>query len=507
MAPVHGSSVPPPPPPPGPGGPVPMPAPPVGGWHTAYAAARKQPVNPKALMKPLYWTRIQVPTTKPPQPASPASPEKTTERKTLWESLEETPPSDWEEFESLFSRQVQEKKPTAKTKSAQAKTKQVAKLLDQKRSQNVGILISSLRLEISDVENAIYNFDTSVVSLDTLQALYEIRPTNEELKLIQDHLALKPDVPLDKPERFLLDLSRIPEYADRVGCIMFQSTYTESISIVENKLNNLKMTCEALLHSKEVRTILGLILALGNYMNGGNRSRGQADGFGLEILAKLKDVKSKDNSLTLLHYIVRVYISKFQEDVSQEKAKFPLPEPTDMERAGLVNFDDIRADLKKLDAQIKSCETKVQKVLENSDVEHQEPFREQMTTFLQKAHQEQKEQEENLEETRLKFLETKDYFLLQPKSKNESEWPKELFTPWVPFCNDFKNIWKKEVQRKIKLDLEAARRKVKDLQEAKKSSVMSEVVKVRTSRPSGLKAKMTKRMQQLGQSFPSPGAP
>ncbi|KAH7986205.1 hypothetical protein HPB52_025131 [Rhipicephalus sanguineus] len=286
MAPVHGSPAPPPPPPPG-LGPVPMPAPPVGGWHSAYAIARKQPVNPKALMKPLYVTRIQVPTTKQPQGAPPASPEKTAEHKTLWESLEETPPSDWEEFENLFSRQVQEKKPTAKTKSAQEKTKQVAKLLDQKRSQNVGILISSLRLEICDVEN-------------------------------------------------------------------------------------------------------------------GNRSRGQADGFGLEILAKLKDVKSKDNSLTLLHYIVRVYISKFQEDVSQEKAKFPLPEPTDMERAGLVNFDDIRADLKKLDAQIKSCETKVQKVLNNSDSEHQEPFREQMTTFLQKAHQEQKEQEENLEETRIK---------------------------------------------------------------------------------------------------------
>lgn len=26
-------------------------------------------------------------------------------------------------------------------------------------------------------------------------------------------------------------------------------------------------------------------------MNGGNRQRGQADGFGLEILAKLRDVK------------------------------------------------------------------------------------------------------------------------------------------------------------------------------------------------------------------------
>lgn len=38
--------------------------------------------------------------------------------------------------------------------------------------------------------------------------------------------------------------------------------------------------------------MLGLVLAFGNYMNGGNRTRGQADGFGLDILPKLKDVKS-----------------------------------------------------------------------------------------------------------------------------------------------------------------------------------------------------------------------
>lgn len=38
--------------------------------------------------------------------------------------------------------------------------------------------------------------------------------------------------------------------------------------------------------------ILGLVLVFGNYMNGGNRTRGQADGFTLDILPKLKDVKT-----------------------------------------------------------------------------------------------------------------------------------------------------------------------------------------------------------------------
>lgn len=50
---------------------------------------------------------------------------------------------------------------------------------------------------------------------------------------------------------------------------------------------------KVLLESSGVREVMGLVLALGNHMNGGSRIRGQADGFGLEILPKLKDVKSR----------------------------------------------------------------------------------------------------------------------------------------------------------------------------------------------------------------------
>lgn len=65
---------------------------------------------------------------------------------------------------------------------------------------------------------------------------------------------------------------------------------------------------QVLISSDSIKKIFGLILALGNYMNGGNRTRGQADGFGLEILPKIKDVKSKDSSYTLLHFVVNKYI-------------------------------------------------------------------------------------------------------------------------------------------------------------------------------------------------------
>ncbi|CAG14197.1 unnamed protein product, partial [Tetraodon nigroviridis] len=50
---------------------------------------------------------------------------------------------------------------------------QVVKLLNNKRSQAVGILMSSLHLDMKDIQHAILNLDNTIVDLETLQALYD----------------------------------------------------------------------------------------------------------------------------------------------------------------------------------------------------------------------------------------------------------------------------------------------------------------------------------------------
>ena len=59
-----------------------------------------------------------------------------------------------------------------------------------------------------------------------------------------------------------------------------------------------------LIQSAEITTILSLILAYGNYMNG-NTVRGQADGFHLEVLPKLRDVKAMVIYRFLVFIIIR----------------------------------------------------------------------------------------------------------------------------------------------------------------------------------------------------------
>ena len=145
-------------------------------------------------------------------------------------------------------------------------------------------------------------------------------------------------------------------------------------------------------------------------MNGGNRDRGQADGFGLEILNKIKDVKGKDNKSNLLEYVVKAYIKQYYPNVSSmENVAFPLVEPADLEKCSIVNFSDIENDLNELNKILRQTSNLVRSVLakgekdENDEyVEHIRVFQNKMEAFLDQSKRQTTEQEENLKDCKKK---------------------------------------------------------------------------------------------------------
>ncbi|XP_054568987.1 formin-2 isoform X2 [Eptesicus fuscus] len=334
---------------------------------------------------------------------------------------------------------------------------QVVKLLSNKRSQAVGILMSSLHLDMKDIQHAVVNLDNSVVDLETLQALYENRAQSDELEKIEKHGRSSKDKEsaksLDKPEQFLYELSLIPNFSERVFCILFQATFTESIGSIRRKLELLQKLCETLKNGPGVLRVLGLVLAFGNYMNGGNKTRGQADGFGLDILPKLKDVKSSDNSRSLLSYIVSYYLRNFDEDAGKEQCVFPLPEPQDLFQASQMKFEDFQKDLRKLKKDLK-------------------------------AKIDQEAEENSLTETHKWFLETTAYFFMKPKLGEKEVSPNVFFSIWHEFSSDFKDFWKKE----NKLILQE---RVKEAEEVCRQKKGKSLYKIKPRHDSGIKAKIS----------------
>ncbi|XP_058649547.1 formin-2 isoform X2 [Onychostoma macrolepis] len=485
--PLPGMGAPPPPPP----GPPPLaPGPPLSfglgslppplplGLYALGATQEKPPrksfVEPPRPMKPLYWTRIQLHTKKD-------------SHAVVWEEIEE-PSVDFDEFVDLFSKTaVKEKKKPLSDTITRSKTKQVVKLLNTKRSQAVGILMSSLHLDMKDIQHAILNLDNTVVDLETLQALYENRAQHDELEKIEKHIKSSKDKegskPLDKPEQFLHQLSQIPNFSGRVFCILFQSTFTECISSVQRKLQILQRVCKALQSGSGVLQVLGLVLAFGNFMNGGNRTRGQADGFTLDILPKLKDVKSSDNSKSLMSYIVSYYLRHFDEDAGRETCVFPLPEPHDLFQASQMKFEDLTKDLLRLRKDLRACTAEVEKVCTVSTEEHLQPFKEKMEVFVGEAKTELESQEKQLSDTHKMFLELCVFFSVKAKSGEKEVSPNTFFTVWHEFSTDFKENWKKENKIILQERLKAAEECFRQVKEKATYSV-------KPKHASGIKAKL-----------------
>ncbi|KAK7153487.1 hypothetical protein R3I93_011413 [Phoxinus phoxinus] len=450
----------PPPPPPIPGfGPPP---PPALGWSgfgpTVEKAPRKPAVEPACPMKPLYWNRIQI---------------QDNNNNTLWSSLEEPDIINAKEFEDLFSKAVLQakKKPLSDTYEKKNKAKKIIKLLDGKRSQTVGILISSLHLEMKDIQHAVLTVDHSVVDLETIEALYENRAQTDELEKIRKHYETSKEDEvklLDKPEQFLYELSQIPDFAGRSHCIIFRTVFVDSMSSVHRKVETISTVCKVFLENDSVKDVIGVVLAFGNYMNGGNRTRGQADGFGLEILPKLKDVKSRDNHISLVDYVASYYLHNMDENAGTEKSVFPLPEPQDLFHAAQVKFEDLAKDLRKLKKELTGCVKEVQQVCENSADEHLQPFKDKMETFISTAQSEYASEDDRLRAAQDSFQDMVTFFGLKPKSGEKDVSPNYVFMLWYEFCSDFKNAWNRENKRISKERLKEAQKTVQKITAEKK---------------------------------------
>lgn len=416
-------------------------------------------------MKPLYWTRIVAPVEQTaaelPADTSPAE---------LWQEIDETKLDNLDEFTELFSRQtVMPMKAKIETKTAKVQT---IKLLDSKRSQNVGIFSRSLHFDFAEIEHAIYSCDTSVVSLETLQQLIQIKATPEELVLIKEAIGAQNDAPLDAPEQFLLKMSNISCSSERIACIVFQAEFEEGFNLLQRKVDTVKNLCEFLMDNENLKRLFSIILTLGNYMNGGNRVRGQADGFGLEILPKLKDVKSKDTKVTLLHFIVKTYIGKCRNSgILVHELALPVPDAVDVNKALSIDFLELRDQINGLQRKIngefgvniakqKTTNFRIkwfrlpfiefrkitEKVIQCSTPENIHPFKGITKSFLGDAMKRIDKQNKKLDESKKLFQKTLRFYKYVPKSGTMNDCtPGQFFEFWAPFTNDFRDIWKKEI--------------------------------------------------------------
>ncbi|XP_036450005.1 disheveled-associated activator of morphogenesis 1 [Colossoma macropomum] len=333
--------VPPPPPPPPPGGPPPPPGlPPFGAPLLPGGLGLKkknipQPSNP---LKSFNWTKLN----------------ETKLEGTLWMDLDDIKVFkvlDLEDIERTFSAYQRQQK---ESEDDTATTKRVKELsvIDGRRAQNCNILLSRLKLTNDEIKRAILTMDEHEdLPKDMLEQLLKFVPEKSDVDLLEEH---KHELDrMARADRFLYEMSRINHYQQRLQSLYFKKKFAERVAEIKPKIEALSTASKEVLESRNLRQLLEVVLALGNYMNKGQR--GNAYGFKVSSLNKIADTKSSiDRNITLLHYLITILEQKypkvalFQEDLQN------------VSEAAKVNMTELEKDINNLRSGLKSVEAELE---------------------------------------------------------------------------------------------------------------------------------------------------
>lgn len=121
---------------------------------------------------------------------------------------------------------------------------------------------------------------------------------------------------LDDPEQFVLIVYPLEGLRSKLETWSFILAFDEDAEILLRSMDCLSSALSELMNSSELRIIFGIILSIGNYLNGGT-IRGQADGFEVDALRLLSSIKSLDRGFSLLDFIVSVYEMELEHHRSE----------------------------------------------------------------------------------------------------------------------------------------------------------------------------------------------
>jgi len=277
---------------------------------------------------------------------------------------------DAEEFEELFCKKERKILP----KVEKVEDPKDVSLIDSKLFNNLAITLRKLP-KVAKIEQGLLTLDSEILNVESLELLINNLPDPESIaafKAVKDN---KPVSNYAEPENLLLAICNIPEFGNRLKCWMYSLQFENSLVVVDKPLEAIEKSLELLKQSEHFKTFLGVVLAVGNYLNGGTK-KGQAEGFQVDIISKLEE--TKDNSKgTLMDYCIKKVLLKdenFEEIITELQL---------VGRAKEFSLDDIKVQVESLVNNLKDFKNRIKNVqgkLEKDDV-----FIVKMSNFFKNA--------------------------------------------------------------------------------------------------------------------------
>ncbi|XP_072288451.1 protein diaphanous homolog 1-like [Eucyclogobius newberryi] len=232
-------------------------------------------------------------------------------------------------------------------KNVQKKKVKELKVLDGKSAQNLSIFLGSFRLPYEEIKNAILEVNEKILTESMVSNLIKQLPGPEQLSVLAEMKDEYDD--LAESEQFGVVMSSVKKLTPRLQAILFKLQFEEQLNNIKPDVVSVAAACEELTKSQSFSKLLQITLLVGNYMNSGSRN-GKAFGFSISYLCKLRDTKSADLKMTLLHFLAEVCQEQYPDVMT-----FP-DELIHIEKASRVSAETIQKNLELMGRQIKSLQ-------------------------------------------------------------------------------------------------------------------------------------------------------
>ncbi|EEB13774.1 conserved hypothetical protein [Pediculus humanus corporis] len=215
-------------------------------------------------------------------------------------------------------------------------------LLEHTRLRNIAISRRKLEMPVDQVIAAINSLDLRLLSLENVEILQRMIPTEQETKAYKEFTAEKknPNL-LTEEDKYLMQLSRVERLSSKLSIMSYMGNFFDNVHLITPQIQAIISASSSVKNSKKLKNILEIVLAFGNYLN--SAKRGPAYGFKLQGLDTLLDTKSTDKRICLLHYIVETIRNKFSELLNFESELLYI------EKAATVSLENIVTDVHELE--------------------------------------------------------------------------------------------------------------------------------------------------------------
>lgn len=221
------------------------------------------------------------------------------------------------EFDSLSSMFSRKATPASvkggaasacENKAASKAKNKMPTTIDMSRSTNISIGMSSFKqkkLTTEAIVRAINLLDTSVLNHEDLCRLFEILPSESEVKTFSGKVSAAGIEGFHDTEKWLHRLASVERCREKVHAMIFMTSFSVSAAATSKDLQALVTFTQLVVACTSLREVMKCILAIGNSLNQGTY-KGSARGFRLGSLLKLQQTKSTDGKSTVMDYLIQV---------------------------------------------------------------------------------------------------------------------------------------------------------------------------------------------------------